>query len=148
MKLEDIVKIRKNFQDQPDEKPVQQDPMDPKLDLAAYPWDQCIADQMERYGDEEIAKKVCGAIKAMYGSKEKMNIEPNPCWEGYEPIGLKDDGSPNCVPIKQSKEEFVIPSPESNEDQDTFIGRCVPAIIDEYGKEVALGICYSQWTKK
>jgi len=33
-------------------------------------------------------------------SKE-MDIEPNPCWEGYEPIGLKDDGSPNCVPIKE-----------------------------------------------
>jgi Putative phage serine protease XkdF len=32
--------------------------------------------------------------------KTKMDIEPNPCWEGYEPIGLKDDGSPNCVPIK------------------------------------------------
>ena len=32
------------------------------------------------------------------------------CWEGYEPIGLKDDGSPNCVPekmaIEMMKEEF------------------------------------------
>jgi hypothetical protein len=32
------------------------------------------------------------------------------CWEGYEPIGLKDDGSPNCVPLKAAmemmKEEF------------------------------------------
>ena len=34
-------------------------------------------------------------------SKEKLDIEPNPCWDGYEPIGLKDDGSPNCVPIKE-----------------------------------------------
>jgi hypothetical protein len=31
--------------------------------------------------------------------KEEM-IEPNPCWEGYEALGLKDDGTPNCVPIK------------------------------------------------
>ncbi len=30
----------------------------------------------------------------------KLDIEPNPCWDGYEPIGLKPDGSPNCVPIK------------------------------------------------
>lgn len=89
-----------------------------KIDLAAYPWDQCIADQMERYGDEEIAKKVCGSIKALYGSKIEM------------------------------KENFVIPSPEGNEDQNTFIGRCVSSIIDEYGQEQALGICYSQWEKK
>jgi len=40
------------------------------------------------------------------GCGESMAIEPNPCWEGYEPIGLKPDGSPNCVPIKNSKEEF------------------------------------------
>jgi len=33
-------------------------------------------------------------------------IEPNPCWDGYEPIGLKDDGSPDCVPIKASKQDF------------------------------------------
>jgi hypothetical protein len=29
-----------------------------------------------------------------------LAIEPNPCWEGYEPYGLKDDGTPNCIPIK------------------------------------------------
>jgi hypothetical protein len=36
--------------------------------------------------------------------KDELEIEPNPCWEGYEPIGLKDDGSPNCVPIKEDME--------------------------------------------
>lgn len=123
---------------------------DAQLDLAAYPWDKCVADQTERYGDEETAKKVCGAIKAMYGSKEEMEITPNPCWEGYEPIGLKEDGSPNCVPIKeeQSKEKFVIPSPEANEEEDIFIGRCISAIIDEYGSEQSTAICYSQWEQK
>jgi hypothetical protein len=40
-------------------------------------------------------------------SKEKLDIEPNPCWEGYEPIGLKDDGSPNCVPIKMTQDDFA-----------------------------------------
>jgi hypothetical protein len=29
------------------------------------------------------------------------------CWEGYEPIGLKDDGSPNCVPIKMTENDFA-----------------------------------------
>ena len=80
----------------------------------------------------------------------KMEIEPNPCWEGYEPIGLKDDGSPNCVPIKeeQSKEKFVIPSPGESETQDEYIGRCISSIVDEYGQEQAAGICYGQWEKK
>ena len=84
--------------------------------------------------------------------KEEM-IEPNPCWEGYEAIGTKIvDGRevPNCVLIKenQKKEEFVIPSPESGEEQDKYISRCISSIIDEYGQEQALGICYSTWKKK
>lgn len=77
-----------------------------------------------------------------------LDITPNPCWEGYEPIGLKDDGSPNCVPIKASKEKFVIPTPESGEEQDKYISRCISSIIDEYGQEVAAGICYGQWEKR
>ena len=118
MKLQDIVKIRKNFQDIPDQKPVEKDPMDPNIDLAAYPWDQCIIDQTKQYGDEETAKKVCGAIKALYASKETL------------------------------REDFVIPEPESNEDQNTFISRCMGNIVPEYGTDVAAGICYSQWGNK
>jgi len=37
--------------------------------LAAYPWEQCIADQTKQYGDEETAKKVCGYIKSQYGGE-------------------------------------------------------------------------------
>lgn len=40
------------------------------ISLADYPWDECIADQMKQYGDEEIAKKVCGMIKSKYGGGE------------------------------------------------------------------------------
>ena len=29
------------------------------------------------------------------------------CWEGYEAIGLKEDGSPNCVPIKMTEDDFA-----------------------------------------
>ena len=85
-------------------------------------------------------------------SKE-MEIEPNPCWEGYEPIGLKDDGSPNCVPIKEEqskvkKDGFPIPSPESSEEQDKYLSRCISSIIDEYGQEQAAAICYAKWDEK
>ena len=38
-----------------------------QISLEAYPWDECIADQMETYGDMETAEKVCGSIKAKYG---------------------------------------------------------------------------------
>ena len=83
---------------------------------------------------------------------KEMDIEPNPCWEGYEPIGLKDDGTPNCVPIKEEqskvKEGFPIPSPEKDEDQDKYISRCISDLIDEYGQEQASAICYGQWEKK
>ena len=118
LEFEKLLKIRHNFQDQPDEKPVQQDPMDPKLDLTTYDWDQCIADQTEKYNDEEIAKKVCGSIKALYGSKQTL------------------------------REDFVIPEPEPDEDENTFISRCMGDIVPEYGNDVAAGICYSQWGKK
>ena len=75
------------------------------------------------------------------------------CWEGYEPIGMKElDGRmvPNCVPIKenQSKEKFVIPEPSEGEDEQTYISRCISSIVDEYGQEQASGICYGQWEKK
>ena len=84
--------------------------------------------------------------------KEEM-IEPNPCWEGYEAIGTKIvDGRevPNCVPIKenQKKEDFVIPSPESGEEQDKYISRCISSIIDEYGDSQSAAICYSTWENK
>jgi hypothetical protein len=84
--------------------------------------------------------------------KNELEIEPNPCWEGYEPIGLKDDGSPNCVPIKEEqrtvKEGFPIPSPDSGEEEQTYISRCISSIIDEYGQEQASAICYGQWEKR
>jgi hypothetical protein len=72
------------------------------------------------------------------------------CWDGYEPIGTKIlDGRevPNCVPIKASKvkEGFPIPSPESSEDEQAYISRCISNIIDEYGQEQSAAICYNRW---
>jgi len=72
------------------------------------------------------------------------------CWEGYEPIGMKEkDGKmvPNCVPIKenQSKQKFVIPSPEGNESESDFMSRCISAISDEYEHEQSIAICIGKW---
>jgi hypothetical protein len=106
MKLEELRKIRVDLtKAEFGSKTIPHDINENSFDMlngnfADYPWEQCIADQTKAYGSEEIAKRVCGAIKAENNSKEKMDITPNPCLEGYEPIGLKPDGSPNCVPIK------------------------------------------------
>ena len=81
---------------------------------------------------------------------KELEIEPNPCWEGYEPIGLKEDGSPNCVPIKeeQSKEEFVIPSPNADESEEDYISRCISDIVDEYSEDgQAYAVCKGEWDK-
>lgn len=53
--IEVEVEDKKEEEKMAEEKPVE---------LAKYPWDECMADQMARYNDEEIAAKVCGAIKA------------------------------------------------------------------------------------
>jgi len=43
--------------------------MEKGIQLADYPWDECIADQTERYGDEETAAKVCGYIRSQSGGE-------------------------------------------------------------------------------
>lgn len=63
-------------------------------DKADYPFDQCLADQMKRYGDEETAKKVCGAIKAEYGSKQVSE-------EDYKAIESKLKIAPKATESKE-----------------------------------------------
>ena len=74
----------------------------------------------------------------------------NPCWDGYEPIGLKDDGSPNCVPIqaKKVKQGFPIPSPSGDEDESTFMSRCMSEISGEYDQDQAVAICIKKYEDK
>jgi len=113
-------------------------------DFADYPWEQCIADQTKAYGSKDIAEAVCGKIKSENQSKQEMDITPNPCLPGYEPIGLKDDGSPNCVPKKGMKGDFTIPKP-SGESEADYISKCMKAIGSEYDtQEQALAVCYAQ----
>jgi hypothetical protein len=38
------------------------------IKLAEYPWEQCIIEQTDKYGDKDTAEKICGYIKSKYGS--------------------------------------------------------------------------------
>jgi len=41
-------------------------------------------------------------------AKKKTKRKKNPCWKGYEAIGMKKKGGktvPNCVPIKDKKKK-------------------------------------------
>jgi len=102
----------------------------------------------------KLRKEILASQKPPINKMAEDDKIENNCWEGYEPIGVKvtEDGRtvPNCVPIKenQSKQKFVIPTPESGEEEQTYISRCISSIIDEYGQEQSAGICYSQWKNK
>ena len=101
----------------------------------------------------DLVRKIRLQLAGVKTNENKKFIEPNPCLEGYEAIGLKPDGSPNCVPIKEEqkkvvKEGFPIPSVESGEDEQTYVSRCIKELYDEYGQEQAAAICYSKWREE
>ncbi len=59
--------------------------------------------------DEDQAVAICiDSFSKCSDCKQSLAITPNPCWEGYEPYGLKPDGSPNCIPVENSKQEFTL----------------------------------------
>ena len=60
--------------------------------------------------------------------EEEKFLEPNPCWEGYEAYGLKDDGTPNCVPIKSKKTPETKLAFAVEKDQQILIG---PAMVPD-----------------
>ena len=86
-------------------------------------------------------------------SKMEEGEMENPCQDGYIAYGTKEkDGRtvPNCVPDpeqmeKIKKEGFPIPSPNSEEQKEDYLSRCISNIIDEYGQEQSAAICYSRW---
>jgi hypothetical protein len=60
--------------------------------------------QPDTITDKTAANPSPSTIKNLGLSKDKLDMEPNPCWDGYESIGTKIvDGKevPNCVPIKE-----------------------------------------------
>ncbi len=66
---------------------------------------------------------------------EEKGLE-DACWEGYEAIGLKDDGSPNCVPIKMTEDDFA----ESISDYPEGVKTLAKAAVD-YAKKNGWGSC-------
>jgi len=63
---------------------------------------RCIAYNVNEGKDTDQAAAICYSVWQNHAAK--FNIEPNPCWAGYEPYGLKDDGTPNCIPVKNAKD--------------------------------------------
>jgi len=66
---------------------------------------------------------------------EEKGLE-DACWEGYEPIGLKDDGSPNCVPIKMTEDDFA----ESISDYPEGVKNAAKKAVD-YAEKNGWGSC-------
>ena len=102
---------------------------------------------------EQIIKLKLNNFEIKYPNKMAEGEMENPCQSGYEPIGMKEkDGRmvPNCVPIKeeQSKQDFVIPSPEGGESESDYMGRCISEISNEYEHDQAVAICIGKWQDK
>jgi hypothetical protein len=66
---------------------------------------RCIAYNINEGKDQDQAAAIC--YSAWENHTKEFDIEPNPCWEGYEPYGLKDNGAPNCIPVKSKKLKFA-----------------------------------------
>ena len=112
-----------------------------------------------RYDKFEMIRDIKLELSGVKPNKfeKKKFIEPNPCGEeGYVAYGTKiKDGVevPNCIPDPEEmkkiiKEGFPIPSVESGEDEQMYIGRCMKEIGGEYEQSQALAICYSKWGEK
>jgi len=55
-----------------------------------------------KYTSEKVMASVAYNVK--YSGINLMAKEgDDPCWDGYEMIGMKDDGTPNCVPVKMAE---------------------------------------------
>jgi hypothetical protein len=64
--------------------------------------------------------------------KEEMGLE-EACWPGYEAIGLKDDGAPNCVPVNEEMSDdgnYVIGEYASFNDYPELIRKNAQAALD------------------
>jgi len=61
------------------------------------------------------------------------------CWPGYEAIGLKDNGDPNCVPIKMTEDDFA----ESISDYPEGVKNAAKKAVD-YAEKNGWGSCGTQ----
>lgn len=111
-------------------------------EFADYPWEECMIDQMKQYGDEETAKKVCGAIKAANMASEEFATFPKSnCMEKHLSAGYtekyaewactsrkKNDSQQGGVASSMSEEfsrtKFEYP-PQHKETMTQFMARCM-----------------------
>jgi hypothetical protein len=79
---------------------------------AGYEVEQATAICISYYDKDKLSKIKDTTSKVMasvaYNTKFRgINLlaaaGDDPCWDGYEMIGMKDDGTPNCVPIKMAE---------------------------------------------
>ena len=97
--LDHMRAVIREAKDKLEEKKVEQERVEPlagqsKDEYLAY----CMASStmMGEFPQEDQRYAVC--LSKWEGKANK--ITPNPCWDGYEAIGLKPNGDPNCVPIQ------------------------------------------------
>lgn len=98
----------------------------------------------------EMVRNIRLELKGIVPNKMEEKKMDNPCWDGYEPIGMKPDGSPNCVPMdaKKVREGFPIPSPSGGETKDDYMKRCMGDIGGEYDQDQAVAICIKKYEDK
>ena len=100
-------------------------------DAPADPYDVIAAGELgycEAFDFKCAASRTCDAWIGGGPILEEEFIEPNPCWEGYEAYGLKDDGTPNCVPIKAKKSAETKLAFAVEKDQQILVG---PAMVPD-----------------
>jgi len=60
-------------------------------------------DKMSKITDTTSKVMAKIAYNEKYRGINLMAKDDDPCWDGYEMIGMKDDGTPNCVPVKMAE---------------------------------------------
>lgn len=132
-------------------------------EFAEYPWDECMLDQTERYGDEETAAKICGAIKAAnMASEEFATLPKGDCMEKHKSDGYteqyaewacsgrkKNDGQQGgVVGFARTKFEF---EPKHKETMNEFMSRCMSDSVVRERKPYRpsrAGFCYSEYQNR
>lgn len=133
-------------------------------EFADYPWDECMLDQVERYGDEETAAKICGSIKAANMSSEDFATLPTvDCMEKHKSDGYteqyakwacsgrpKNDEQQGGVVSAFAKTKFEYPA-SHKETMTNFMSRCMSDVMVKEKKKNRgdrAGFCYSQYQNR
>jgi hypothetical protein len=60
-------------------------------------------DKMSKITDTTAKVMARVAYDTKYRGINLMAKDDDPCWDGYQMVGMKDDGTPNCVPIEMAE---------------------------------------------